>query len=107
MHAEVVFALYRPHSGKDGDLRALIAKHVPTLRRLEVITDRPPVLVKSLDGTYVEIFEWRSAESARKAHEHPEVVSIWEAMAQIADFPALENLKEAKGRFQHFEPVNL
>lgn len=107
MHPRVVFVLYRPHDGKDDDLRMLIAKHIPTLRRLEMITDRPQVLVKSLNGTYIEIFEWKSAESASKAHEHPEVVSIWEAIAQIADFPALEHLEEAKSRFQHFEPINL
>ena len=71
MKPEIVFALYRPHEGKDAELRELIKKHIPTLRRLELVTDRAPILVKSKNGTYIEIFEWKSAESADQAHQHP------------------------------------
>lgn len=107
MKPEIVFALYRPHEGKDAELRELIKEHIPTLRRLELITDRVPILVKSRNGTYIEIFEWRSAESSAQAHEHPELARVWEVMGQIADFPALESLEEITGRFPHFEPVDL
>ena len=104
---QVVFALYRPRDGKDAELRALIAEHIPTLRRLELITDRPTILVKSKNGTYVEIFEWQSHAAAGQAHQHPELAKIWEAMGKIADLPGLESLDEAKGRFPHFAPVAL
>lgn len=104
---QVVFALYRPHEGKDAELRRLIAQHLPVLRRLEMITDRPAVLVRSKNGTYIEVFEWRSTAMSGRAHEHPEVARVWEAMGQIAGFPGLESLEEAKERFSHFEPVTL
>jgi hypothetical protein len=107
MKPEVVIALYRPHPGKDAELRALIAQHLPVLRRLELVTDRPPLLLRAADGTYVEIFEWRTAESAGVAHEHPESARVWEAMGKVADFPALQDLAEARERFTHFEPVTL
>lgn len=107
MNPEIVFALYRPHQGKDAELRKLIAQHIPTLRRLELITERPAVLVKSKNGTYVEIFEWRSAESSKRAHEHPELAKVWEAMGEVADLPALDSLEEIKVSFPHFEPVDL
>lgn len=106
MTPEVVFALYRPHEGKDAELRKLLAEHIPTLRRLDLVTDRPPLLLKSKNGTYIEIFEWRTAESADLAHQHPEVARVWEPMGQIADYPALDSLEESKGRFPHFEPVD-
>jgi hypothetical protein len=102
---QVVFALYRPREGKDDELRQLIAHHLPTLRRLGLVTDRPAVLVKSKNGTYIEIFEWRTSEAAGQAHHHPEVDRIWDAMGKIADFPALESLEEVKGQFPHFQPV--
>lgn len=105
MKPEIVIALYRPHQGRDAELRRLIAEHVPTLRRLELITDRPAILARSKDGTYLEIFEWRTAESAGLAHEHPEVAKVWEAMGLVGDFPALDSLEECKARFPHFEPV--
>lgn len=107
MKPQIVFACYRPHEGKDAELRQLIAAHLPTLRRLELVTDRPVVLARSKNGTYVEVFEWRTAESAGLAHEHPEVAKVWEAMGQIAEFPALDSLEESRGRFPHFEPVTL
>jgi hypothetical protein len=107
MKPEIVLALYRPHEGKDAELRRLIAQHLPTLRRLELVTDRPAILVRSEDGTYIEIFEWRTAEAADLAHQHPEVARVWEAMGQVADFPTLDALAEARKTFPHFQPVNL
>jgi hypothetical protein len=104
---QVVLALYHPHAGKEAQLRALIARHLPTLRRLELITDRPAALVKSRNGTFIEMFEWRSNEAARQAHEHPEVATIWEAMGQCCDLTTLDSLEEAKVQFPHFEPVSL
>jgi hypothetical protein len=107
MKPEIVFALYRPHAGKDAELRRLIAQHLPVLRRLELVTDRPAILVRAKDGTYVEVFEWRSAQASKLAHEHPEVARVWEAMGAVAEFPALESLEEARERFSHFQPVAL
>lgn len=104
---EIVIALYRPHPGKDKELRELIRQHLPTLRELELATDRPAILMRAKDGTFLEVFEWRTDESAGLAHEHPLVAKIWEAMGKIADFPALDSLEEAKERFSHFEPAAL
>ena len=104
---QIVFALYKPHDGKDADLRRILADHVPTLRRLEMATDRPIVLVKSKNGTYVEIFEWSTPEAAGLAHHHPEVLKIWESMGKVADLAKLDSLEEISGMFPHFEPVNL
>ncbi|HKX26871.1 MAG TPA: hypothetical protein VJ302_04180 [Blastocatellia bacterium] len=107
MGPQVALALYRPFEGKDAELRELIAQHIPTLRRLELITDRPPILLKSKNGTYIEIFEWRAPESARAAHHHPEVAKVWEAMGKVCDFPALESLDEARAQFPNFDPIQL
>lgn len=104
MNPEVVIAMYKPHEGKDSELRTLIREHVPTLRRLELITDRPALLVRARDGTYLEIFEWRQVGVA---HEHPEVARIWEAMELVADFATLSGLDEASRNFPHFTPVTL
>ena len=105
MDPEVAFALYKPHGGKDAELLRLIAEHLPTLRRLELVTDRAPMLLRSTNGTYLEIFEWRSSKAARVAHEHPEVAAIWESMGEVAEFPLLESLEESRIQFCHFTPV--
>ena len=107
MKPELVIALYRPHPGKDTELRKLIAQHLPVLRRLELVTDRAAIVMKAKDGTYIEIFEWRTAESADLAHQLPEVAQVWEAMGKIADFPKIAELEEIQEHFPHFQPVQL
>ena len=101
----MVIALYRPHDGKDVDLRRLIAEHVPALRRLALITERPAVLLRAANGTYLEIFEWASAAAARSAHDHAEIARIWDAMGAIADFAPLDSLEESHRPFAPFAAV--
>ena len=107
MGAQLVIAIYRPKPGGDARLRELIAGHVPQLRQLGLATERPVVLMQTLDGSaYLEVFEWATAEAAQKAHEMPEVTAIWGPMMEVADFPSLGDLEESKGRFPHFQPVD-
>jgi len=107
MSTEIVIATYKPHAGNDEALRALIREHLPTLRKYELATDRPSILMRAKDGTYLEIFEWATADSARQAHEHPAVAKIWEGMGALGEMPTLGQLDEAKQTFPHFEPVDL
>lgn len=101
---ELVIALYRPKDGKHDKLKALVHQHFPTLKEYGLTTDRAPFLGVSTDGTILEIFEWRSQESAKKAHDHPAVAKIWEAMAMVCDFGRLDQLPESKTPFPHFKP---
>jgi hypothetical protein len=104
---QVVFALYKPHDGKEAGLRSILVEHVATLRRLELATDRPTVLVRSQNGTYIEIFEWSTAEAAGLAHQHPEVLKVWESIGKVADLAKLDSLEEITRMFPHFQPVSL
>lgn len=107
MAGEIVMALYRPHEGKTAELRALIAGHLPALKAEGLVTDRPALLLQAADGTFIEIFEWRSAEAASRAHGAPRIAAIWEAVGKIADFVPLNALPEAAKLFSHFRPVDL
>jgi hypothetical protein len=102
-----VFALYRPHAGKDAELLKAVAMHYPVLRKLELITDRAPVVARAGDGSIVEVFEWVSEEAAQKAHEHPEIAAVWESMGKVGDVAALSSLAEVQRPFPHFEPIEL
>lgn len=104
MDPQIVIAMYKPHDGKDAELRALIDEHIPTLRRLALITDRPSLLARARDGTYLEVFEWRAWSD--EIHAHPEVARIWGAMGRVADFVTLSSLEEAGQTFPHFAAVS-
>ncbi|HWU42824.1 MAG TPA: hypothetical protein VN132_05270 [Bdellovibrio sp.] len=99
---EVVIAMYRAKPGKMQELEPLVRKHFPILQEYGLTTDKLPFIGRSSDGTIVEIFEWADAESAKKAHDHPAVAKIWEAMAVVCEFGKLEQLPEAKNIFPHF-----
>jgi hypothetical protein len=102
---EVVFAIYKPKFGKEKELEKLIERHVPVLKELELITSRPRLTLKSSDGTYIEIIEWVDVEAAEKAHEHPAVAKVWEAMEAISEFKKLSDLNEAGKAFSHIKVV--
>jgi catechol 2,3-dioxygenase-like lactoylglutathione lyase family enzyme/DNA-binding transcriptional ArsR family regulator len=107
MPSEIVFACYRPKPGKDRQFRAILARHVPTLWELGLVTNRAPIIVRSGNGSYVEVFEWKNAKSVGLAHEHPMVAKIWEAMGKVANWSTLKSLEETGSNFPHFTPVEL
>ncbi|HEY8270550.1 MAG TPA: hypothetical protein VIG33_06645 [Pseudobdellovibrionaceae bacterium] len=100
--AEIVIAMYRPHDGKLNELEVLVRKPYSTLKEYGLATTREPFIGRSMDGSILEVFEWVSSEAAEKAHDHPAVAKIWEAMAMVCDFGKLNELPEAKNRFPHF-----
>ncbi len=99
---EVVIAMYCPKEGKQKELDALVQKHFPILKEYGLTTGKDPFIGRSSDGTILEVFEWANPESAKKAHDHPAVAKIWEAMAVVCDFGTLSQMPEAKSRFPHF-----
>lgn len=107
MDTKIVIALYHPHTGQEDKLKSLLKQHVPTLRKLELVTDRDAIVVKTQNNTFMEIFEWRSEKASVLAHEHPEVTKMWEQIGQVADFAKLDTLEEAKAEFPHFEVIAL
>jgi len=100
-----VVCLYRVIPGKEPAFTKLLERHWPTLRALDLVTGDPP---QHYQGTeqgggplFVEIFTWKSAEGSRLAHEHPEVMAIWEPMGTLTE--------KRQGRpnmeFPHVQPL--
>ena len=98
-----VIAQYRPKPGFESALLALVDRHVPRLRELELATEAPVVLLRAADGTLLEIFDWRDEAAVETAHVHPEVQSLWEEFGTLCDFTTLASLQEAGRPFPHFE----
>jgi hypothetical protein len=104
---QMVMVAYRPKPAMDAGLRELIRNHVPILRTEGLATDRAPVILKAADGTYVEIFEWRSPEAIQQAHHSPAVLVMWSRFAEVCDYQSVADLPECKQLFSPFELVNL
>lgn len=99
----LVIAMYKAKPGKISELEDLIQKHFPILKEYGLTTGKDPFIARSSDGTILEVFEWANLEAAKKAHDHPAVAKVWEAMAVVCEFGKLEQMPEAKNIFPHFE----
>ena len=99
------FAMYKPKKGKSRELKKLLKDHIPTLRKLEFITENPAHILESEDGTIIEVFEWMDEAAKNAAHKHPAVRKIWGPMMDMCTFPAIKDLPEAQKSFPNFKLI--
>jgi quinol monooxygenase YgiN len=102
-----VIVAYTPKSGKDEQLLAAVKKHLQVLKAEQLVTDRAAYVMKAADGSIVEIFEWRSAEAIKQAHENSAVQALWAEFAAACDYTPLAKLAEAQEMFAEFDTVAL
>jgi hypothetical protein len=104
-NARLSIVAYKPKPGKDADLLALAQEHVPFLRRLGMVTDRPHVISTAVDGTIVEVFEWTPG-GLEKAHADPAVHALWTRYSDACEYVPLNTLAECGMIFANFVPLN-
>jgi quinol monooxygenase YgiN len=105
MAGVVSIVAYRPKAGKENELLDLVRNRVPTLRKEGLVTDRVPTIVRSRDGTIVEVSEWKSQEAIDAAHKNPNVLAMWEKFFAICDCVPLKTLPETDDMFAGFTPI--
>lgn len=103
----IVIGVYKPKDGKNEEMKEILKSHVPLLRSLGLATFRPPLIMKSKNGSYIEIFEWSSSEAIEKAHNHPDVQALWKRFKEVCEYETLSSLEETSTQFPNFEHVNL
>lgn len=103
----LVIVCYRPKAGKENDWLAALKDHLPVLRARGLASEREPCVAKAKDGTYVEIFDWKSQEAIEAAHGNLEVMKLWERFGACCEYEAIGNLTESKQLFSPFERVQL
>jgi quinol monooxygenase YgiN len=105
MSGVVVIVAYRPKPGEENDLVDLVRSRVPTLRKENLVTDRAPTIVRSRDGTIIEVSEWKSREAIDAAHKNPNVLAMWNKFLAICECVPLKSLAEADDLFASFQPI--
>jgi len=102
-----VIVAYRPKPGKENELLELVRNRVPTLRKEGLVTDRVPTMMRSRDGTIVEVSEWKSREAIDAAHKNPNVLAMWDKFFAVCECVPLNTLAEANDMFAGFTPVEV
>lgn len=98
-------ALYRPLEGKQQELLEIIETHTPLLAQKGLLTEFKPILLCSGNGTYIELFEWKSQEAKEKAHQSNDVRALWERMMKIVEMKELSSISEANQIFPNFKRI--
>ena len=101
-----VIVIYRPKKGKDAALLQLVQDHISILQSQNLATERAPFIMKAADGSIIEVFEWKSADAIKEAHENKVVQELWERFSQVCDYEIPINVKEFQGLFSEFEMPN-
>ena len=105
MNGVIVVVAYRPKPGKGEETLQLVRSRVPTLRKEGLVTDRVPTIMRSRDGTILEVSEWKSREAIDAAHKNPNVLAMWEKFFAVCDCVPLNTLAEAADMFAGFSPL--
>src|SRR5437667_8425605 len=101
-----VIVAYRPKPEQESVLLELVRNRVPTLRKEGLVTDRVPIIMRTRNGTLIEVSEWKSREAIDAAHKNPNVLAMWEKFFAVCDCVPLKTLAEAAEMFAGFEPVD-
>lgn len=102
----IVISSYKPLAGKEAGLFEVVKTHVPILRELGLATARPVNIMRSSNGTIVEVFEWVSKDAINEAHKNPRVLQMWKEFEAVCEYESLSNLDESKHPFSEFTPLN-
>jgi quinol monooxygenase YgiN len=103
----VVIVAYQPRQGRERAFESAIRDHIRVLRDEGLVTERAPIVVRAQDGTYLEIFEWASADAIAAAHTNPAVQALWGRFGEACEYRKLTTLPEASDLFAEFEAVEL
>ena len=98
-------ACYKPRPGCEQALLELVRNHLQPLRAERLVTDRAPIVMRTADGTIVEVFEWVSQEAIAGAHNNPVVLKLWERFEAVCTYEIPSNIPEFQKMFSHFEPI--
>ena len=98
-------ACYKPRPGCESALLELVRNHLPPLRAVGLVTDRQSIVMRTADGTIVEVFEWVSEEAIAAAHHNPTVLVLWKHFEALCTYEIPSKISEFQQMFSHFEPV--
>lgn len=98
-------ACYKPRPGREAALAELVRTHLARLRAEGLVTARESIVMRTADGTIVEVFEWVSREAIASAHLNPVVLVMWKEFEAACWYETPSNIPEFQNMFAHFEAL--
>jgi len=101
----IVIACFKPKEGKEKELLEVLKDHMPVLRKEGLVTDKECIVMKSENGSILEVFEWKSQDAINHAHENSNVLDLWKRFEDACTYETLSTLDESAKMFPGFDPV--
>ncbi|MBS1518289.1 MAG: antibiotic biosynthesis monooxygenase [Bacteroidetes bacterium] len=101
----IVITCFKPKEGMENELLEVIKDHIPVLRKEGLVTDRICHVMRSSNGSILEVFEWKSQEAIENAHKNERVLELWKRFEKACTYEKLSSLEESNMMFPGFEPV--
>lgn len=101
----IVIAAYKPHPGKEDQLKSLTQTHWDRLNKIGLVSDRKPIIMEAVDGIVVEVFGWKSISAIEVAHSHPDVQEMWNEYSAVCEYVPIAEVPEAANLFSEFSPL--
>jgi hypothetical protein len=79
---ETVAVTVKAKAGQESNLEAVMKKHWATIRRLDLVTNDPHLLLRGKGGLFIDIFTWKSGSIPDDAPA--EVLAIWKEMNEAS-----------------------
>lgn len=98
-------ACYKPRPGCEDALLDLVRNHLPPLRAEGLVTARESIVMRTADGTIVEVFEWVSLDAIASAHKNPVVLDLWKRFEAACSYETPSNIAEFQNLFGHFDAL--
>ena len=80
---------YRIKPGREKEFNEILQGHWKTLHNAGLTTDEPARVYRADDKAgnvaFIEMFSWKTGDSAQTAHETPAVMSVWEPMGALSE----------------------
>ena len=102
----IVIVGYKPIQGKEDELKVLSRSHWKTLKELDLVTDRKPIIMEAEDRTIIEVFGWKSKQAMEEAHSNPTVLKMWTDYSKVCEYIPVGTIKETENIFSEFSPVD-
>lgn len=88
-------------------VEAILRQRWNTLRELNFVTDRPPLILRSYShrSSLIHIFEWTSTASIQAAQNHPAIQAFNSELQKVSRLAPPSELEDLQGRFPHFQAL--
>jgi hypothetical protein len=105
MEEQIVIVGYKPKAGKEIILRTLLLEHHAILLGEGLVTERLPIIMQAKDGSFIEVFGWKSKAAIEQAHTNAVVQKMWVEYSAACDYVPIAQIAESADLFSSFMPV--